>query len=681
MENKVGLILGISGQDGSYLSELLLDKDYKVYGMIRRSSVNTTERIAHILHHPNFELVDGDITDASCMHRLISGIKPDEVYNCAAQSDVRVSFDIPSETFNINAIGTLNILDAIRLMGSKSRLYHCSTSELFGNSPHPQNEDTPMNPQSPYAVAKLAAHNLVKLYRDAYGLFACAGILMNHESILKNAPVITKDDNGFIDVVPIEDMFKTDKHKYEGLLDKYRGLSVWNGEKWTEILGGNCYRDTDKKVKLVQTVGGCYEATEDHVVFDEDDHEIKTKDLVVGQKLTTVRYPDYDASLVSDLDFARFVGFLVAEGHIGTSGKIRLTGCDKELLICMANYVCKQFGWTYRLETWGPGGFVESKKDVWQLDINNDSNFGKWLHKNVYTLRSREKKVPTFVLNAGKEVYQAFFDGYYEGDGLKAGHVQYRYKGWTTSSATLCLGLILILQKISPDQIPKVKCEYRPNNGKSGGRYYYCHLTTDDKLNTKGTHRIKNKAEIVKILETKSSDGWFYDLTTESETFAVGPNLVKIHNSPRRGEKFVTRKITIYVARLFHAIKNNGGITPKDWPKLALGNLEAKRDWGFAGDYVKAMWLMLQQDEPNDYVISSGESHSIREFLDLAFSHIGLDYREYVEVDPKFFRPTEVNHLCGDSTKARQELGWSPEVSFEQLVSSMMESDIQFHGG
>lgn len=324
--DKTALITGTTGQDGSYLSELLLDKGYKVYGMIRRSSVNTTERIAHLIPNPNFELIEGDITDASCMHRLISGIKPDEAYNCAAQSDVGFSFYAPSETFNVNAIGTLNILEAIRLTSPKTRLYHCSTSELFGNSSPPQNENTPMNPQSPYAVAKLAAHNLVGLYRDAYGLFACAGILMNHES-------------------------------------------------------------------------------------------------------------------------------------------------------------------------------------------------------------------------------------------------------------------------------------------------------------------------------------------------------------SRRGEKFVTRKITLYVARLFIAMKNNNGILPKYWPKLGLGNLEAKRDWGFAGDYVKAMWLMLQQDKPNDYVISSGKSHSIREFLELAFSYIGLDYIEYIKIDPKFFRPVEVNYLCGDSTKARRELGWSPEVSFRQLVLDMVDSD------
>lgn len=327
--DKTALITGATGQDGSYLSELLLDKGYKVSGLVRRSSVDTTERIAHLMHHPNFEIIKGDITDAACMHRIISGIKPDEVYNLAAMSHVGVSFDQPMATCQIDAIGPLNILEAIRQSSPQSRFYQASTSELFGETKiAPQSELTTMTPNSPYAVAKLYAHHLVGLYRRAYGIFACAGILFNHESV-------------------------------------------------------------------------------------------------------------------------------------------------------------------------------------------------------------------------------------------------------------------------------------------------------------------------------------------------------------RRGEDFVTRKITLYVARLLNAMNNNGGVPPKSWPKLALGNLEAKRDWGFAGDYVEAMWLMLQQDKPNDYVISSGESHSIREFLDLAFSHIDSDYREFVEIDPKFFRPVEVNHLCGDSTKARRELGWSPRMSFEQLVSSMVESDTQ----
>ena len=139
------------------------------------------------------------------------------------------------------------------------------------------------------------------------------------------------------------------------------------------------------------------------------------------------------------------------------------------------------------------------------------------------------------------------------------------------------------------------------------------------------------------------------------------------HESPRRGLEFVTRKITDGVARIKMGLQD----------KLFMGNLDAKRDWGFAQDYVRAMWLMLQQDTPDDYVISSGETHSVREFCEIAFSHVGLDYQKHVEIDPKFFRPAEVNLLLGDCSKANQKLGWKPEVSFEGLVQLMVDTDVE----
>lgn len=329
MGSKVSLVVGITGQDGSYLSELLLDKEYKVYGVIRRSSVNTTERIAHLLDNSKFELVEGDVTDAACMHRLISGIQPDEVYNLAAMSHVGTSFDQPITTCHINALGPLHILEAIRQFSPKSKFYQASTSELWGDTAvAPQNEDTPFNPNSPYAVAKLYAHHLVSLYRRAYGIFACAGILNNHES-------------------------------------------------------------------------------------------------------------------------------------------------------------------------------------------------------------------------------------------------------------------------------------------------------------------------------------------------------------ERRGETFVTRKITKYVAMLQNWMDTHDGFPKKDVdvPPLALGNIEAKRDWSHAEDMVRGMWLMMQQDVPDDYVLGSGKTRSVKELLEVAFGLIGLDYKDYVVVDPKFYRPVDVNLLHADPTKAKEILGWVPKISFGQMVDRMVQSD------
>lgn len=327
--NKTAFITGTTGQDGSYLSEFLLDKGYKVYGLIRRSSVSTTERIAHFQHHPNFELVDGDVTDAACMHRLISGIQPDEVYNLAAMSHVGVSFNQPITTCQIDAIGPLNILEAIRQFSPKSRFYQASTSELFGDTDiAPQSETTPMTPNSPYAVAKLYAHQLVGLYRRAYNIFACAGILFNHES-------------------------------------------------------------------------------------------------------------------------------------------------------------------------------------------------------------------------------------------------------------------------------------------------------------------------------------------------------------ERRGEGFVTRKISQYVAMLQNWIDTHDEFPRKDIDvrPLALGNIEANRDWSHAIDMVHGMWMILQHPIPDDYVLGSGETYSIKELLKIAFGTIGLDYKDYVVIDHKLYRPADVNLLHADPTKARKILGWTPTISFGEMIDRMVQSD------
>ncbi|RJR43436.1 MAG: GDP-mannose 4,6-dehydratase [Deltaproteobacteria bacterium] len=320
---KKALITGITGQDGSYLAEFLLSKDYEIHGLIRRSSTFNTRRIEHLYvdpHEPGvrFFLHYGDLTDSGQLSHLIYNIQPDEIYHLGAQSHVRVSFDMPEYTGDVSGLAATRILDAIRRSGIKTRFYQASSSELFGSTPPPQNEESAMRPRSPYAAAKLYAYWIVCNYRDAYGLFAVNGILFNHES-------------------------------------------------------------------------------------------------------------------------------------------------------------------------------------------------------------------------------------------------------------------------------------------------------------------------------------------------------------PRRGETFVTRKITRALARIKLGLQK----------KLYLGNLEARRDWGYAKDYVEAMWLMLQQEEPEDYVIATGESHSVREFLEEAFAYLDLDWRQYVEIDPKYFRPTEVDFLLGDASKARRKLRWEPRVNFRELVRIMVDADMQ----
>ena len=193
LNKKSAFITGVTGQDGSYLAELLLDKGYDVHAIIRRSSVFTTQRIENIMNNPSLILHHGDMADSSNLGRLIRDINPDEVYNLAAQSHVAVSFEVPEYTAEVDGIGTIRLLDAIKAFNPKIRFYQASTSELFGKVREiPQNENTPFYPRSPYAAAKLYAYWITKNYKEAYGLFTCNGILFNHESPRRGETFVTK---------------------------------------------------------------------------------------------------------------------------------------------------------------------------------------------------------------------------------------------------------------------------------------------------------------------------------------------------------------------------------------------------------------------------------------------------------------------------------------------------------
>lgn len=199
MSKKIALITGITGQDGSYLAELLLEKGYEVHGIVRRSSSFNTDRIEHLYQGPEnadrrLILHYGDLSDATNIIDIVAKVKPDEIYNLGAQSHVKVSFETPEYTANIDGIGTLRLLEAIRLLGlkDKTRFYQASTSEMFGSTPPPQSETTIFHPRSPYAAAKLYAHSIIANYREAYGMFACSGILFNHESPRRGETFVTR---------------------------------------------------------------------------------------------------------------------------------------------------------------------------------------------------------------------------------------------------------------------------------------------------------------------------------------------------------------------------------------------------------------------------------------------------------------------------------------------------------
>src|SRR5438477_5839444 len=194
---KTALISGITGQDGSFLTELLLEKGYEVYGIIRRSSSFNTARIDHLYQDPHkqgtrLRLVYGDLNDSSSLNSILYQVKPDEIYNLGAQSHVRVSFDIPEYTGDVTGLGTMRLLEAVRRCGGKTRFYQASSSEMFGSANPPQSETTEFQPRSPYAAAKVYAHWMTRIYREGYGLFATNGILFNHESPRRGETFVTR---------------------------------------------------------------------------------------------------------------------------------------------------------------------------------------------------------------------------------------------------------------------------------------------------------------------------------------------------------------------------------------------------------------------------------------------------------------------------------------------------------
>ena len=292
---------------------------------------------------------------------------------------------------------------------------------------------------------------------------------------------------------------------------------------------------------------------------------------------------------------------------------------------------------------------------VGKLNLNGAVGARAWLREQLYT-KTAHKQVPPLVLNASTDIWEAFLKGYYAGDGLKKGGGM----SVKTNSPVLAQGLCWMYHWL--DQPASVYVEQRAERA-----YYTLNLASAVRVGAKGQHLRKDPAEIRRITAPATDSEWVFDLETESGRFCAGVGRIVVHNSERRGLEFVTRKVTHAAAAIKLGLQD----------ELALGNLDAERDWGYAKDYVEAMWLMLQQDEPDDFVIATGEAHSVRELVEVAFAHVGLDPDKHVRIDPRFLRPAEVEHLVGDASKAREKLGWEPRTSFEEMVRLMVDADLE----
>ncbi len=685
------LITGITGQDGSYLAELLLEQGYEVHGIIRRASTFNTDRIDHIYvdaHNPEARLFlhYGDLTDGTTLRKIVEQVEPTEVYNLGAQSHVRVSFDSPEYTVDAVGMGTLRLLEAVRdyqqRIQQQVKFYQAGSSEMFGLvQAVPQTETTPFYPRSPYACAKVYGFWQTVNYREAYDLFACNGILFNHECVTADTPVILRRQ-GLIDILPIEDVVPhqteaTHGSRYTTDLAPEDQFEVWDAQGWVKV---TCMTATwngsqtqgIKPVHRIVSRGAVYQATADHVVFVEDQEQPQERpagEVQVADTLALIDLPQPTEQMDLTESEAWLLGILVAEGYVSPEGQAQVTHQDPELLQRVEN--------TWRKVTGGscartviPSGF-EGGSPVTQLRLNGHRDYGRYTYSALYT-RSGYKRIPLRILNAGQRERLAFLEGFNARDGLK-------FQGFKTSSPCLAAGLYWLVLRTLNQQV--VIC----TEAREDRLCYQLNLNSPDRDSRDQPLR-RPLAEVVKTAVIPYP-GWLFDLATTSGTFHAGVGQGWIHNSPRRGETFVTRKITRALAR----------IVAQHQARLYLGNMEAKRDWGYAKDYVEGMWMMLQHSQPDDFVLATGETHTVREFVEKAFALVGMpiewrgsgDQEQglhaktgdlLIEIDPRYYRPTEVDLLLGDPAKAKRVLGWQPRVSFDQLVELMVAADLQALG-
>jgi GDPmannose 4,6-dehydratase len=656
---RIALITGITGQDGSYLAELLLEKGYEVHGMVRRSSTEKAERIEHL--RDRLHLHQGDLLDSRSLVDALRASQPDEIYNLAAMSYVAASWAQPTLTAEFSGTAVTRLLEAMREVCPEARFYQASSSEMFGKVREvPQNELTPFYPRSPYGVAKAYGHFITVNYRESYRLQATSGILFNHECLSAQLPLIVRE-NGLLAVKTPRDLVppswqgsRVETFEPSGLLE------VWDGNAFTPVQAITATRrrpaEPDHRMLSIEARAGHVVVTAHHHMLDAEGTPVRADALGEQDRLALAEsFPEPSGWSVLSEEFSELLGLLCADGWVDRQARrICFTNNDPALRARVAELWSRCF--LRSPHEWiGRSGFAP-ENDVGKLDLHGAQDLAPWLREQLYTSTSH-KQVPPLVLNADPMIQRAFLDGFYAGDGLKRGNG----RAFKTNSAVLAQGLCWLFHL--EDEPASVYVERR-----EGRTYYQVNLASATRVGMKGQHLRRDPAEVRRIVEADvEDDEWVFDLETESGKFCAGVGRIVVHNSPRRGLEFVTRKITWHAAAIRLGLRD----------KLALGNLEAERDWGFAGDYVRAMWMMLQQDEPSDYVVATGVAHSVRKCVEVAFDHAGVPVDDHVVIDEAYLRPAEVEHLIGDATKARERLGWTPDVSFEQLIRMMVDADYE----
>ena len=659
-EPRRALITGITGQDGSFLADLLLEKGYEVHGMVRRSSTETFQRLTHI--RDAITLHTGDLLDQRSLTDVLRETAPHEIYNLAAMSFVAASWTQPVLTAEFTGTGVTRMLEAMREAAPEARFYQASSSEMFGKVLEvPQTETTPFYPRSPYGVAKAYGHFITVNYRESYDLFASSGILFNHECLSEMTPVLIRQ-NGIVSVQTPADLMPL-RRKGPSLQshEPEQFTEIWDGEDWVQLYAVSAIRrrstDPDHELLSVEARGGIAQVTAHHRMLDDERADLRADAVEDGQLLAIGDLPDEQPWTVASPELAELLGYLAADGYVDGTARVRFVNNDARHRHRVAELWSRVFMGS-STERAGRSGFDPSRP-VERVDLNASGAVAQWLREQLYT-KTKHKQIPPLVLNAEAGIRNAFLRGYYAGDGLKAGNGM----SIKTNSPVLAQGLCWLYHLRG--QPASVYAEHR-----DGRTYYQLKLAARVTVGgsaPKGQHLRRDPAEVRRVVPIQPEDReWVFDLETESGVFTAGVGRLVVHNSERRGLEFVTRKVTHGAAAIKLGLQT----------ELALGNLDAERDWGYAKDYVEAMWLMLQHDEPEDFVIATNEAHSVRELVDIAFARVGLNPDDHVRIDPQYYRPAEVDHLIGSYAKAKEKLGWEPRTNFEQLVNLMVDADLE----
>jgi GDPmannose 4,6-dehydratase len=469
--------------------------------------------------------------------------------------------------------------------------------------------------------------------------------------------------DGYIDVVPIGSLIAHPPVGEPGarVSTPGGGIEIWDGEHFVGVLARTAYWYDGDSV-LVHGRGGIIQTTPDHLHITPDG-EAEAQALTAGDRIVLGDQPQPTLLTTMTEEEAWLLGILAAEGYVAANGRARVTCHDDAVLARAAACWERVSGGVARKHAGVRSAFSERRTPA--VDLDGNRPYGRLLRGELYTADG-DKRVPRRILNASPHLQVEFLAAYNLGDGLRAGHGVDPFESFRTTSPTLASGLVWL----SRTALGRRVSVYPQPGALGGGDSYLINLDSGLTPGQKGSHLRRPLSEVRRV-EHRSYRGWMCDLATESGRFAAGVGSVITHNSPRRGLEFVTRKISHGAAQIKLGRAS----------ELRLGNLEARRDWGFAGDYVEAMWLMLQQEEPGDFVVATGETHSVRELCELAFRHAGLQFTDHVVQDERYMRPAEVDLLVGDASRAKATLGWKPRVTFAELVAMMVDADLALLSG